>query len=134
MTKLIAIGSGDNGRLLPNKERAPYETKKIDEEIVRVVNKDNPNFLFIGHAVEVNIQKLYFKTMKEIYSNLNCNCKMLKSNELRDEEKVNELINWADIIYVGGGDTLSMINLWKSTGFDKKLKEAWENNKLLCGN
>ena len=133
MTKLIAIGSGDNGRLLPNKERAPYETKEIDEEIVKVSGKENPNFLFIGHAVPVNIQKLYFKSMKDIYSNLNCNCKMLKSNELRDEDKVNELINWADIIYVGGGDTLSMINLWKSTGFDKKLKEAWQNNKLLCG-
>ena len=39
----------------------------------------------------------------------------------------------SDIIYVGGGDTLSMINLWKSTGFDKVLKEAWQNNKLLCG-
>ncbi len=133
MTRIIAIGSGENGRLLPNKERAPYETKEIDEEIVRVTGKENPNFLFIGHGVPVNIQKLYFKTMKENFSKLNCNCSMLKSNELRDEEKVDKLIDWADIIYVGGGDTLTMINLWKSTGFDKRLKEAWENNKLLCG-
>jgi dipeptidase E len=133
MTRIIAIGSGENGRLLPNKERAPYETKEIDEEIVRVTGKEKPNFLFVGHGVPVNIQKLYFKTMKENFSKLNCDCNMLKSNELRDEEKVDKLIDWADIIYVGGGDTLTTINLWKNTGFDKKLKEAWQNNKLLCG-
>lgn len=39
----------------------------------------------------------------------------------------------ADIIYVGGGDTELMLNLWKKTGFDSLLYEAWNNGKVICG-
>lgn len=57
----------------------------------------------------------------------------LKSDELNDLEKVREKLDWADIIYEGGGDTLTMIGLWKKTGFDKVLYEAWQNGKVICG-
>ena len=42
-------------------------------------------------------------------------------------------VEWADIIYEGGGDTYDMINLWKDTGFDKILKQEWEKGKVMCG-
>ena len=63
----------------------------------------------------------------------NCLCKDLKSDKLTDREYVKTLINWADIIYEGGGNTLDMIKLWKETGFDDILKSAWENGKVMCG-
>ena len=134
MKKLVAIGGGQNGRILPDGTKDPYETKEIDEEIIRLTGKEHPNFLFIGHAQLSNIQKSYFETMKRIYGDMfGCSCKMLKSKELRDEEKVQELIEWADIIYEGGGNTLDMIRLWKDTGFDEVLKKAWESGKVICG-
>ena len=43
------------------------------------------------------------------------------------------LVDWADIIYEGGGNTLDMIKLWKETGFDKILRKAWEDGKVMCG-
>lgn len=132
--KIVAIAGGENGRVLPDGTKKAYETAPMDQEIIKLTGKENPNFLFIGHAQPVNIQKGYFDTMKKIYGEMyDCPCKMLKSNDLRNEEKVKELIEWADIIYEGGGNTLDMIRLWEKTGFDKILKKAWKEGKVLCG-
>ena len=133
--KIVAIGGGENGRLLEDGTFAPYNTQKIDEEIVKLSNKEKPNFLFINHAMpSLQIQESYFQTMKKIYENkFNCVCKDLKTTELKDKLKVKEKIEWADIIYEGGGDTLYMIDLWKKTGFDKFLYNAWNKGKVICG-
>lgn len=133
---IVAIGGGENGRPLENGEYAPYETEKIDKEIINLTQKKAPNFLFLGHGMHssLKIQESYFETMKEIYGNkFNCKCLDLKSDELYDLTKVNECIEWADIIYEGGGDTEGMIKLWKETGFDKILYNAWQNGKIICG-
>lgn len=38
-----------------------------------------------------------------------------------------------DIIYVGGGNTKSMLALWKEWGVDRTLRQAWEQGTLLSG-
>lgn len=38
-----------------------------------------------------------------------------------------------DIIYVGGGNTRSMLTLWREWGVDKVLLEAYQKGILLCG-
>jgi peptidase E len=38
-----------------------------------------------------------------------------------------------DIIYVGGGNTFNMLNLWSARGVDKILKTAYQNGVILCG-
>lgn len=134
--KLVAIGGGENGRKLNDNKFLPYETKTIDSEIVSLTKKKNPNFLFIVHAQSNSskIEEEYFQTMKKIYGDMfKCNCKDLKSNELYNYDKVKEKIDWADIIYEGGGDTNSMISLWKKTKFDKILYKAWEDGKVISG-
>lgn len=135
MSKIIvAIGGGENGRILEDGSYSLYETEKIDREIIKLTNKDKPNYLFINHAMPLEIQESYFTTMKNIYGKkFNLECRMLKSTELEDNEKVNELMEWADIIYEGGGDTSLMIDLWKKTGFYKKLYESWNKGKVICG-
>lgn len=35
------------------------------------------------------------------------------------------------IIAIGGGNTLDMIKLWRETGFDKILRQAWESGKVM---
>jgi len=132
--KIVAIGGGENGRQV-NGKVLPYETEKIDKEIIKLTNKKNPNFLFINHAMSsLDIQESYYQTMKKIYGDkFGCNCMDLKSNELDNSKIVNEKINWADIIYEGGGDTSYMIKLWKKTGFDKILYNAWNDGKVISG-
>ena len=134
--KIVAIGGGENGRYLDNGKYREYETEPMDKEIIRLTGKENPNYLFMVHAQPFNntIEEGYFETMKKIYGDMfGCNCMYLKSTELDDMEVVKEKIAWADIIYEGGGDTLEMINLWKKTGFDKVLLDAYNDGKVLCG-
>lgn len=132
--KIVAIGGGENGRSAPDGTRYPYELANQDKEIIRLTGKEHPNFLLIAHSQPLERQEGYFQVMADIYGKLyGCPCKDLKSDRLRDTEYVEELIAWADIIYEGGGNTLDMIKLWKDTGFDKILKQAWENGKVMCG-
>ena len=134
--KLVAIGGGENGRFLENGSQTMYETKTMDEEIIRLTNKKNPNYLFIAHAMcfSDEIQDSYYDTMKKIYGDkYGCDCKHLKANDLYNNRLVKDLVEWADIIYEGGGDTNAMIQLWKKTGFDIILIDAWNNGKVICG-
>ena len=132
--KIVAIGGGENWMVKSNWEIVPYETEWIDAEIVRLTGKENPNFLFLWHWVNLEYQEWYFKTMERIYwEKFWCNCKDLKSNELSDSERVKELVEWADIIYEWGGSTLDVIKTWQDSWLDKILKEARENGKVMSG-
>ena len=137
MGKLVAIGGGKNGRIKQDGTKDPYETKSIDEEIVRLTGKENPRFLFLSQAQsKPEYEKGYFETMQRIYGDIfGCDCfwisredlKYLKSDELRN--KVFE----ADIIYVGCGDTKTMIELWKKSGLDVILKDAFDSGIVISG-
>ncbi len=132
--KIVAIGGGENGRVGSDGKRYPYELENQDREIIRLTGKEHPNFLLIAHSQPLERQEGYFQTMKDIYEKMyECPCRDLKSDKLDDKEYVQSLIDWTDIIYEGGGNTLDMIKLWKDTGFDKILRQAWENGKVMCG-
>lgn len=38
-----------------------------------------------------------------------------------------------DLIYVGGGNMLSMVGAWRAHGLDRTLRRAWRAGVLLCG-
>lgn len=132
--KIVAIGGGENGRRKSDGTLLPYETEAIDREIVALSGKRRPHFLLLAHALPPGAQENYFQVMKAIYGDrLGCLCKDLKSDDLADGQKVRSLMDWADIIYEGGGDTPSLMELWQCTGFDALLRTAWEGGKVLCG-
>ncbi|MBR6610077.1 MAG: Type 1 glutamine amidotransferase-like domain-containing protein [Oscillospiraceae bacterium] len=134
MGKIVAIGGGENGRMKKDGTRYPYETGPMDREIIRLTGKEKPNFLLLAHSQPLEWQQGYFDTMKAIYGDIyGCDCKDLKSDLLTDSEAVKALIDWADIIYEGGGDTVTMIEMWRETGFDSVLRKAWEAGKVMCG-
>lgn len=127
MKKLILIGGGENGR--GNK---PYETKEIDEEIVKMTNKKNPVFLFIGLAS--NFSDSYYDIMKVIYKNLGCQTTYLKKkNIINNPDIVKNKIAQADIIYMCGGDTTKLVNSLKEYGIDELLIEAVDRGCVLTG-
>ena len=127
MKKLMLIGGGDTGR-----GNSSYETKEIDEEIVRLTDKENPNFLFIGLASSHSDS--YYDTMKKIYKELGCTPVYLKkSNILNNPDIVETKIKDADIIYICGGDSVKLINDIKEYKIDKLLLEAYNNGTVLAG-
>lgn len=38
-----------------------------------------------------------------------------------------------DVVYVGGGNTASMLGVWRAHGLHAILREAWEAGVVLCG-
>ena len=127
MKKLMLIGGGDTGR-----GNSSYETKEIDEEIVRLTDKENPNFLFIGLASSHSDS--YYDTMKKIYKELGCTPVYLKkSNILNNPDIVETKIKDADIIYICGGDSVKLINDIKEYKIDRLLLEAYNNGTVLAG-
>lgn len=132
--KIVAIGGGKNGRINPDGSVETYETAPMDQEIIRLAGKNEPHFLFLGHSVPLEKQDFYFNTMRNIYEKkYGCECKDIKSSELDNINEVQKKIDWADIIYEAGGNTLDMIKLWRETGFDNILRNAWKNGKVMCG-
>jgi dipeptidase E len=49
------------------------------------------------------------------------------------DEGIQQKIKQADIIYVGGGNTKMMMQLWKERGVDSLLTKARNSGKVLCG-
>lgn len=134
--KIVAIGGGGNGRLKLDGTKSPYETGPMDEEIIKLTGKEKPNFLLIAHSQSKPEYEVgYFETMKRIYGDIyGCECRAITRNDLNTNlSRAKKCVDWADIIYEGGGDTKEMIALWKSTGFDKVLEDAYRSGKVMCG-
>lgn len=49
-----------------------------------------------------------------------------------EDDLASHLLN-QDIIYVGGGNVVSMLGVWRAHGIDAVLQEAWSRGVLLCG-
>ncbi|HWL23797.1 MAG TPA: peptidase E [Ureibacillus sp.] len=50
-----------------------------------------------------------------------------------ESPSIQDVVNSLDILYVGGGDTKFMLDVWKKTGFDYVLRNAYENGVILAG-
>jgi len=122
MAIFVLIGGGEIGT---------KETFKIDQSIVMLTNKKNPNFLFIPTAS--NEAEGYINVVKSIYAEiLSCNFDWLSLENGMIETELKK-IKWADIIYVGGGNTKKMIVKWKKFKVDVELKKYLKTDKIYCG-
>ena len=50
-----------------------------------------------------------------------------------DMNRIREKFQKADFIYVGGGDTVFMIEHWKKTGLLDLILDAYERGVIICG-
>lgn len=127
MAIFVFIGGGENGR-----PGTKYETQEIDKTIVNLSLKNNPNLLFMAHGTDQEEQ--YFDIIKKNFGfNLNCNCEILKKQELDFADIVIQKLDKADIIYIGGGNTQGMLELWKGKKFIDVLQSYSKSNKIICG-
>jgi dipeptidase E len=108
-------------------------TAAIDREIMRLAHKKNPKLLFIPTASSDS--EIYWKHVQEYFGRfLKCKTDVLfLIKERPSKERIRDKILSADIIYVGGGNTLMMMRLWRRLGVDKLLRQAYENGIVLSG-
>jgi dipeptidase E len=121
---IVAIGGGE----IRTRGTAP-----IDREIIRLTNKKNPKLLFIPTASSDS--ERYWKHVWEYFGKfLKCQTDALfLIREHPTKEYIRRKILAADIIYVGGGNTLQMMRLWRRLGVDRFLKAAYGNGTVLSG-
>ncbi len=104
----------------------------IDQRIIEMSNKKNPVILFIPTASRDDAG--YVQRFTDYYQFLGAHVDVLYLyTEKPTSDQMKEKINCADIIYVGGGNTLRMMNLWRKLGIDTLLQQAWQLGKVLCG-
>ena len=126
---IVAIG----GYRKKNHDDSPLTPLTIGKEIVRLSKKKSPRVLYIPTASN-DSEKHCMLFEKRYRKNLRCETDILLL--IRENPSYNEIkkkIDAADIIYVGGGNTLRMMNLWKRIGVDHLLRNAYENGSVMCG-
>ena len=128
MRKIIAIGGGDL------RERT---TLKIDEYIANLAKEhageNRANALFIPTASHDFMP--YYNTFHKVYTgvfNIKTDVALTIFKE-PDMEKMKGKFEKADMIYVGGGDTVFMIEHWKQSGLLPLIKEAYERGVIIAG-
>ena len=112
---IIAIGGGGFGRN-PNHN-------KIEKYILNQSEKENPNILFLPTASAED--KSYIVNFYSCFSKLNCVPSHLTF--FQRTPRLDSLINKADIIYVGGGDTYFMLEFWKKNNLTNIFRKAYSN-------
>jgi dipeptidase E len=121
---IIAIGGGS----LQKKQ-----TLQIDRRIVQVAGKKSPRALFIPTAN--NDSQDYCEAFDRIYGDL-LGCRtdhLMLYRRPGDRAAADRKIRSADLIYVGGGNTLRMMRLWRSLGIDAMLIKAGLRGTVLAG-
>lgn len=109
------------------------ETINFDKFNLELVGKSKVNVLFIPTAS--NDALPYCESIESLYGKkFGCNVdNLLLINNPPTDELINEKISTADIIYVGGGNTLSMMRYWKKYNLDTKFKNLSNTDKILTG-
>ena len=94
MGRIVAIAGGDLS-----------STRELNIHTIKLTNKTKPNVLFIGTAS--HDAEGYIETITKEFNLLKCEVKSLcLCSKNYDDKEIDNLLSWADIIYVGGGDTV----------------------------
>jgi len=118
---IIAIGGGGFGRN-PNH-------RKIEKYILKLTRKEEPNIVFIPTASAEN--QAYIIQFYKCFTKMSCEPSHVTF--FQRTPKLDSIINKADVIYVGGGNTKSMLAVWQEWKLDKLLLKAYNNGKILSG-
>jgi len=118
---IIAIGGGGFGRN-PNH-------RKIEKYILELTGKEKPNVVFFPTASAEN--QAYIIQFYKCFTKMSCEPSHVTF--FQRTPRLDSIINKADVIYVGGGNTKSMLAVWQEWKLDKLFLKAYNNGKILCG-
>lgn len=121
MKKIVTIGGGSH-----------KGNNHINKEIVKLTGNKKSKLLFIPTASSDELR--YVEVIEEIFNKLGCSVKnLLLLSQTYSKRELENLILSADIIYVGGGNTLMMMRKWRRLGIDTLLKKSWQKGAVMCG-
>ena len=118
---IVAIGGGGFGRSLGSLE--------IEKYIISLISKKRPKICFIPTAS--GDSSLYKLNFYRAFSKLDCIVSHI--DFFSRTENLEDKVLTQDIIYVGGGNTKSMLAVWKEWNLQNILKNAYERGIVMSG-
>lgn len=116
---IIAIGGGGFGR---NQNQGA-----IENYILKQSRASCPKICFIPTASADD--QAYIVNFYSVFTKLEC--VPVHLNLFKRTPDLKTLIHSQDIIFVGGGNTMSMLGVWRQWGLDKILREAYKDRKSV---
>lgn len=103
---------------------------RLDAYAVKMTGKAHPNVLYLGTAGNDAQERI--DNAKAKFGSLGClvDALCLVTHTYTDHE-MDALLSWADMIYVGGGDTISMMRIWREHGLDARLREIYRKDAAV---
>jgi dipeptidase E len=103
---------------------------KLERYILDVCGKARPRVCFVPAASGDDVT--YIARFYEAYSRFDCSLDVLRFFRHTPADRAAYLFAF-NVVHVGGGNTRSMLAVWRHWGFDAVLRAAWERGILLCG-
>ena len=102
----------------------------LDEFVLSLARASRPRVCFLPTAsgdAEGYIARFY-----RAFAALDCRPADLRLFS-RDVLDLESFVLAQDVVYVGGGNTASMLAVWRAHGLDLVLRRAWQEGIVLCG-
>jgi len=122
MRQIIAMGGG--GFSMESDNLA------LDRYVVKQTGKARPTVCFLPTAS--GDAETYCLRFYEAFASLDCRPSHLSLFHLPTAD-LESFVLEKDAIYVGGGNTRSMLVLWREWGLDAILRKAWHKGVVLAG-
>lgn len=123
MGNIVALGGGrfDDGEVFP-----------IVQRIVELSKKRNPLMLYLPTAGNDDISDM--QPILDAFIRFGCKTDyLLLTDESLTDDEIKGAILSADIIFAGGGNLKLLMEIFKKTGADKYLIEAYNSSTVLSG-
>ncbi|HEY2656564.1 MAG TPA: Type 1 glutamine amidotransferase-like domain-containing protein [Solirubrobacteraceae bacterium] len=123
---IVAMGGGGFDQ--------PYDPTR-EQFILSLARRPRPRVAFLGTAS--GDSDGYTANFFRAVGGLECDATDLPLFNRREAD-LRQAVLGLDVVYVGGGSTLSMLAVWRTHGLDEVLREAWEVGRRpvrgKCGN
>ena len=121
MRQVIAIGGGGFGR--------SQESNLIEQYILDQTSKKKPKICFIPTAT--GDLDSYIVNFYSVFTKLKCEPSHISFFKITIDLQAH--IQKQDAIFVGGGNTKSMLAVWRDWGLDLILKDAYDRGVVMSG-
>ncbi len=118
---IVAIGGGGFGR--------GNSSYLIEKYILDLSGKTTPKICFLPTATGDNDS--YIVRFYSIFNRLNCKPSHIEF--FKRTPNIKNHIKDQDVVFVGGGNTKSMLAIWKDWGMGEVLKDAYNEGVIMSG-
>jgi len=133
-----SVGAGQEGGAPPKRiifAVGGWKTQKDALPLMRyfisLTGKANPKVCLLPTASGDSAESIV--AHYDILNQLDCRPRHLRLFQPSRVDSFEDYLLDMDAIYVGGGNTLNMLAIWKEQGIDKVLEKAWKKGIVLGG-